>query len=129
MGGSLNGRISYGPIGAPQRWPLETISSPGEAQSFAAFRIPTGYGLVWNIFEEARTPNLFSTTVGPNFEGGEPRAPLRNSALFPGGGGWPQRLCRFDLLSRRRAEVDMARPQRAGAQRSVIDHRSRLDCP
>ncbi|HKO54117.1 MAG TPA: hypothetical protein VJV79_40690, partial [Polyangiaceae bacterium] len=86
------GKLSYGPIGQPMPWPLATVSTASGdcgrcrvVEGGFGFRTASGYGLVWRVGFDVNspTPNLFRMTVGPNFEGGEPRPIVANhSALY-----------------------------------------------
>lgn len=79
----VDGEVAYGPIGEP--WPLapraisrlpeEYCQSCSQEGDYAAFPTTSGYGFVWRTtFDtDAPAPNLFTMTVGSNFEGGEPR--------------------------------------------------------
>ena len=87
---TIDGQLSYGPIGEPWAWPLATVSASSgdcyncsQVEGFSGFRSAAGFGFVWRtgIDWSAPSPNLFGMTVGPNFEGGKPRALLTKNAV------------------------------------------------
>jgi len=77
----VDGKLSYGPIGPALPWRLtgspatDDCPSCGQVLSYSAFRSSAGYGVMWSeSVASASDSNLFSMTVGSNFEGGERRA-------------------------------------------------------
>jgi len=76
---TVDGKLSYGPIGEPKPLPLplplDECSECGTPAAYG-FRTSAGFGFVWQARAKSSAPgpNLYSLTVGPDFEGGEAQA-------------------------------------------------------
>lgn len=105
----VDGVLAYGKLGEPMPLSL-TTGAAGQTwvQEIFGFRTAAGYGFVWatSYDSTAPEPNLYSLSVDPNFNGGEPRALLAEDAaididVVPAHDGFVLATCLFEAQETR----------------------------